>query len=93
MDLYFDRVTSPAFVFLDAFVHLLSNGSVAQLDLGLLLVDCVSIYKYCVFKSHLWHSFCFMFSTWFKPGSKACLSKALLKQGFTLRRRLFKQTL
>jgi hypothetical protein len=93
MDLYFDRVTLPAFVFLNAFVHPLANGPVAQLDLVPLLVDWVSMCGYCVFKSHLWHSFCLMFSTWLKPGSKACLSKALLKQGFTLRCRLFKQTL
>ena len=60
----------PVFVLFNAFVHTCVNGPVAQLDLALLFMKCIM--KWCVFESHVGCSFCFLFSTRFNPGFKAC---------------------
>ena len=70
MDLHFEWVTLPVFMFFNAFVHTCVNGPVAQLDLALLFMKCIM--KWCVFESHVGCSFCFLFSTRFNPGLKAC---------------------
>jgi hypothetical protein len=67
MDLNFDQVTLPAFVFFNAFVHPFDNGPAAQLDVAPLLVDCVSICKYA---SILCSNpiFGILFASCFQPG-------------------------
>jgi hypothetical protein len=51
MDLCFEWVILPVFVFFNAFVHTYVTGLVAQLDLAILFMKC--ILKWCVFESHV----------------------------------------